>query len=93
MAGPYRPAGRPLERCDPHRYLGAECRALLSRAKIVFNRSIRSEANMRAFEAAAAGRAACSRRPAIASCARSSWTDVNAFITATMIWRSCWNTT
>ena len=34
---------------------GAECRALLARAKIAFNRSVRSEANMRAFEAAAAG--------------------------------------
>jgi len=34
---------------------GAESRALLARAKIAFNRSIRSEANMRAFEAAAAG--------------------------------------
>jgi glycosyltransferase involved in cell wall biosynthesis/tetratricopeptide (TPR) repeat protein len=34
---------------------GAECRGLLARARIAFNRSVRSEANMRAFEAAAAG--------------------------------------
>jgi hypothetical protein len=34
---------------------GDEYRQLLSRAKIVFNRSIRGEANMRTFEAAAAG--------------------------------------
>jgi GT2 family glycosyltransferase/tetratricopeptide (TPR) repeat protein len=34
---------------------GAEYRELLSRAKIVFNRSIRGECNQRAFEAAAAG--------------------------------------
>jgi glycosyltransferase involved in cell wall biosynthesis/tetratricopeptide (TPR) repeat protein len=33
----------------------AECSALLARAKVAFNRSVRSEANMRAFEAAVAG--------------------------------------
>jgi hypothetical protein len=32
-----------------------ECQALLSRARIAFNRSVRGEANMRAFEAPAAG--------------------------------------
>ena len=34
---------------------GDECRALLARSRVAFNRSVRSEANMRAFEAAAAG--------------------------------------
>ncbi len=34
---------------------GEECRALLARTRVAFNRSVRSEANMRAFEAAAAG--------------------------------------
>ncbi len=34
---------------------GDECRALMARSRVAFNRSVRSEANMRAFEAAAAG--------------------------------------
>jgi hypothetical protein len=34
---------------------GAECRAMLARARVAFNRSVRGEANMRALEAAAAG--------------------------------------
>jgi hypothetical protein len=34
---------------------GADYRALLARARVVFNRSIRGECNLRAFEAAAAG--------------------------------------
>jgi glycosyltransferase involved in cell wall biosynthesis/tetratricopeptide (TPR) repeat protein/predicted O-methyltransferase YrrM len=34
---------------------GADYRALLARARVVFNHSIRGEANMRAFEAAASG--------------------------------------
>ena len=42
---------------------GAEYRDLLSRARIVFNRSLRSEANKRAFETLAAGAAALSRKP------------------------------
>ena len=32
---------------------GDECRALMARSRVAFNRSVRSEANMRAFEAAA----------------------------------------
>ncbi len=34
---------------------GDECRVLMARSRVAFNRSVRSEANMRAFEAAAAG--------------------------------------
>jgi hypothetical protein len=34
---------------------GDECRSLMTRSRVAFNRSVRSEANMRTFEAAAAG--------------------------------------
>ena len=53
VAGPAGAAGPPLERADRHGVFGENYRALLRRARIVFNHSLRGECNRRAFEAPA----------------------------------------